>query len=142
LVIETASVDKVVKVCEEALKGMGLKVTKEERHKDGTTSVMAKERAFIPLTMRVLSYPFSLGEYIKSAQRAGLHVVISPCGDGVRVLSCGIALDEVSGKPATYTKEETIEEITDFMEATDFENKFINKIKAAFPNYRDVKQEE
>lgn len=142
LIIKDEPIDKIIKVSEDALRQIGLKVARKEKLKDGTTTVFAEERAFIPLIMKVLSYPFSLGEYIKSAQRSGLHIVISPCKEGIRVLSCGIALDEISGKTATYTKEETIEEITDLIEATDFEDKFLNAIKKAFPDYTEKKDKE
>jgi len=138
LIVKDASIQDVFKVCEKALKGMRFKITSEEKAKDGRMTVMASERALIPLTMKVLMYPFSLEEYAKSAQRSGIHVVISPEKDGIHLHSCGIALDEITGKLATFTKDEIIEEITNMREATDFENKFINKLKAAFPNITEA----
>jgi hypothetical protein len=66
-----------------------------------------------------------------------VHVVISPSEDGAIVYSCGLALDERTGKPAEYGSDEDIEEITDTMEALDFENKFAEKIKAAFPKAKE-----
>jgi hypothetical protein len=138
LVVKDSSVQDVVKVCENALKGMGLKIMSEEDAKDGHVTVMAGERALIPLMMKMLMYPFSLGEYVKSAQRSGIHVVVSPEKDGIHLNSCGIALDEITGKLATYTKDEIVEEITNMMEATDFENKFIKKVKTAFPNITEA----
>lgn len=138
LVVKDVSVQDVVKVCENALKGMRLKIMSEEDAEDGHVTVMAGEHAFVPLVMKILAYPFSLGEYIKSAQRSGLHVVVSSGEDGIHLRSCGIALDEITGKLATYTKDEIVEEITNMMEATDFENKFIKKVKAAFPNITEA----
>jgi predicted DNA-binding protein len=64
--------------------------------------------------------------------------VISPSEDGAIVYSCGIALDERTGKPAEYESDEDIEEITDTMEALDFENKFTEKIRAAFPEVKEI----
>jgi len=138
LIVKDVSVHDVFNVCENALKGMGLKTMIEENAKDGHVTVMASERALVPLVMKMLTYPFSLGEYVKSAQRSGIHVVISSEKDGIHMRSCGIALDEISGKLATYTKDEIVEEITNMMEATDFENKFIKKVKAAFPNITEA----
>jgi hypothetical protein len=136
--IPDANVDEVVEVCHRVLKEMGLKIMKTETAKEGKTTVLAGERAIVPLLVRALSFPFSLGEYIKAAQRSGVHVVVSQGQDGVRLFSCGIALDELSGKEAKYTKEEMIEEVTDTMEAWDFEGKFINRMKAAFPQMKEI----
>jgi hypothetical protein len=117
---------------------MGLKIMKTEASKEGKTTVLAGEGAVVPLLVRVLSYPFSLGDYLKAAQRSGVHVVVSQGQDGVRIFSCGIALDEISGKRAKYSKQEMIEEVTDTMEAWDFEGKFINRMKAAFPQMKEI----
>jgi len=138
LFIPEAKVDEVALACHKAFKEMGLKVTKEEKTKEGSTTELASERALVPLTLRTLLYPFSLQQYIKAAQRSGVHVVISPSEEGVTVYSCGLALDELTGKPAEYVSDEDVEEITDTMEALDFENKFIMKIKAAFPKTREI----
>jgi hypothetical protein len=49
-----------------------------------------------------------------------------------------MALDETTGKLARYTKEDLVEEVTNTMEALDFENKFINKIRVAFPKAKEI----
>jgi hypothetical protein len=67
-----------------------------------------------------------------------VHVVISPSEEGAIVYSCGLALDELTGKPAEYESDDDIEEITDTMETLDFENKFTEKIKAAFPQAKEI----
>lgn len=136
-VIKNATVDKVIDACNKALKEMGLKIMEKESTKDGKTTVLAAEGALVPLTLKVLLYPLRLGDYVKAAQRSGVHIAISPAKDGIHLYTCGIALDERTGKLAEYTKEEVMEEVTDTMEAWDFENKFINKIKAAFPNIKE-----
>jgi hypothetical protein len=138
LFIPEAKVDDVALACRKALKEMGLKVTKEEKAKEGSTTVLAVEGALLPLTLRTLLYPFSLQQYIKAAQRSGVHVVVSPSEDGVILYSCGLALDELTGKPAEYISDEDVEEITDTMEALDFENKFLKKIKETFPKTREI----
>lgn len=138
LLIPEAKVDDVASACREILKEIGLKIRKEEKTKEGNTTVMAGEGALVPLTLRTLLYPFSLQQYIKAAQRSGVHIVISPSEEGVILYSCGLALDELTGKPAEYASDEDIEEITDSMEALDFENKFLTKIKAMFPKTKEV----
>jgi hypothetical protein len=65
-------------------------------------------------------------------------VVISPSDEGVLIYSCGLALDERTGKPAKYASDTDIEEITDTMEALDFEKKFLTKIKQIFPTTRQI----
>ena len=65
-------------------------------------------------------------------------VVVSPSKDGIHVYSCGIALSEITGKRASYTKEEVAEEITDAAEAWDFENEFIKKILEHFPEAKKI----
>jgi hypothetical protein len=79
-----------------------------------------------------------MAEYIKKAQRSGMHVVVSPSKDGIHVYSCGIALSEITGKLASYTKDEVVEEVTDAAEAWDFENRFIKKILEHFPNAKQI----
>jgi hypothetical protein len=54
------------------------------------------------------------------------------------VHSCGIALSEITGKLASYTKDEVVEEVTDAMEALDFENRFIKKILKHFPKAKQI----
>ena len=137
LLIPNAKIEDVASACEKAFKEMGLKVTKEEKTKEGSTTVLASEGALVPLTLRTLLYPFSLQQYVKAAQRSGVHVVISPSEEGVIVYSCGLALDELTGKPAKYS-EEDVEEFTDTMEALDFENKFVRKMKSIFPKTREI----
>jgi hypothetical protein len=139
ILIEDVSVAEVTSFCNETLKEMRLKIKKEESSRDGKTTIFASEGALVPLISKVLLYPFSLSEYIKTAQRSGLHVVISPGKDGIHVYSCGLALDEITGKLAKYTKEEVFEEVTDTMEALDFENKFIKKITEHFPKAKQIK---
>jgi hypothetical protein len=137
-VIKNATVDKVVDACNKALEEMGLRTMEEEFTKDGKTIVLAAEGPLVPLMMKVLLYPLRLGDYVKAAQRSGIHVAVSPAKDGIHLFTCGIALDERTGKLADYSKEEVMEEVTDAMEAWDFEDKFINKIKAAFPNIKEI----
>jgi hypothetical protein len=139
VLIEDASVDEVISFCNEALKGMKLKIKREESRRDGKTTIFASEGALVPLVMKTLLFPFSLGEYVRAAQRSGMHVVVSPGKDGIHLYSCGIALDEVTGKLAKYTKDEVVEEVTDTMEALDFENKFIKKILGHFPKSKQIK---
>jgi hypothetical protein len=118
---------------------MRLRIEKEEAGKDGKMTIFASEGALVPLTLKVLLWPFSLGEYVKTAQRSGLHVVVSSAEDGVHVCVCGLALDEVSGKLAEHTKDEIVEEVTDTMEALDFENKFVKRILEHFPKAKQIR---
>jgi len=138
LVIPDAKVDDVALACHKAFKEMGLKVTETERSKEGSTTVLAGEGALVPLTLRTLLFPFSIQQYVKAAQRSGVHVVISPSKEGTIVYSCGLALDEITGKPAKHFSEEDMDEITNTMEALDFENKFLKKIKDSFPKTREI----
>jgi hypothetical protein len=138
LLIPEAKVDDVALACQKAFKEMGLKIMKTEKTREGSTTVMAEEGALVPLTLRTLLYPFSLQQYVKAAQRSGVHVVISPSEKDVIIYSCGLALDELTGKLAKYASDEDIEEITDTMEALDFENKFIMKIKTLFPKTKEI----
>ena len=137
LLVPDAKVDDVASACQRAFKEMGLKTMKTDKTADGDTTVLAGEGALVPLTLKTLLYPFSIQQYIKAAQRSGVHVVISPSKEGVIIYSCGLALDELTGKPAKYD-EEDVEEITDTMEALDFENKFLAKIKAIFPKTSEI----
>ena len=114
-----------------------MKIMQTQKTPEGSDIVLAGEGALVPLTLRTLLYPFSLQNFIKAAQRSGVHVVISPSPEGVVIYSCGLALDELTGKPAKYD-EEDVEEITDTMEALDFENKFLAKIKARFPRTKEI----
>jgi hypothetical protein len=138
LLIPGAKVDDVASACQKSLKEMRLKVIKKEETEDGNTTVLAVEGALAPLTLRTLLYPFSLQHYIKMAHRSGVHVVVSPTKDGAMIYSCGLALDELTGKPADYISDEDVEELTGMMEAIDFENKFIKKIKKLFPKTKEM----
>jgi hypothetical protein len=117
---------------------MKLKIEKEESTRDGKTTIFAREGALVPLVLKTLLFPFSMSEYVKAAQRSGLHVVVSPGEDGIHVYSCGIALDEVTGKLAKYTKDEVTEEVTDMIEALSFEDRFIKGLLKRFPKARQV----
>jgi hypothetical protein len=138
LVVPDAKVDDVTLACQKAFKEMGLKVMKTERTKEGSTTVLAGEGALVPLTLRTLLFPFSIQQYVEAAQRSGVHVVISPSKEGTMIYSCGLALDEITGKPAKSFSDEDMDEITNTMEALDFENKFIKKIKELFPKTKEV----
>lgn len=138
LLVPEAKLEDVTAACQKTLKEMGLKVMKTEKTKEGTTDVLAGEGALVPLTLRTLLYPFSIQQYVKAAQRSGVHIVISPSDKGVIIYSCGLALDELTGKLAEYMSEEDVEEITDTMEALDFENKFVTKIKEMFPKTQEA----
>jgi hypothetical protein len=98
----------------------------------------AAEGALVPLTLRTLLYPFSLQQYVKAAQRSGVHVVLSPSEGGVILYSCGLALDELTGKPAKHVSDEDEEEITGTLEALDFEDKFLGKIRTVFPKTKEI----
>jgi hypothetical protein len=138
LLVPDAKLDEVVVAAHRIFKEMGLKITEEKKTEEGKISVMAREGALVPLTLRVLLYPFSLEQYIRAAQRSGVHVVISPSEEGVAIYSCGLAIDELTGKPFEYASDEDIAEVTDTMEALDFENRFLKKMKAIFPKTREV----
>ena len=137
LLVQGATIEEVTSECQKAFKEMVLKTMKTEKTSNGSTDVLAGEGALVPLTLRTLLYPFSAQQYVKAAQRSGVHVVISPAENGVMIYSCGISLDELTGKPSKYD-EDDVEEITDTMEAIDFENKFVARIKAVFPKTLEV----
>ena len=92
----------------------------------------------MPLTLRTLLYPFSIEQYVKAAQRSGVHVVLSTSKEGVMLYSCGLVLDELTGKPAKHVSDEDEEDITGTLEALDFENKFLGKIRTVFPKTREI----
>ena len=138
LLVPDAKVDEVAQACRKAFKSMGLRVMKTEMTAEGTSTLLAREGALVPLTLRTLLYPFSLQQFVKAAQRSGVHVVISPKEEGTLIYSCGLALDELTGKPAKYLSDEVVEEMTDTMEALDFENKFLKKIKELFPKTKEI----
>ncbi len=136
-IIPNVTVDKVIEVCCGLFKKMGLKILKDTI-RGGRTTVLAGEGALLPLTLRTLLFPFNLGEYVKTAQRSGVHVVASKESDGVHLRACGVALDEVSGKLEKYTKDEIMEEATGMLEAWDFENKFVSMLRTEFPELKEA----
>ncbi|HVP16230.1 MAG TPA: hypothetical protein VMT42_02570 [candidate division Zixibacteria bacterium] len=81
---------------------MRLKIKEQESTRDGKITIFASESAVVPLVMSVVLFPLSLIEYVKRAQRSGLHIVVSPSKDGIHVYSCGLALDEVTGRLEVY----------------------------------------
>ncbi len=139
LLIVNTNVDKVVNACHTTLKEIGLKVMKTESTKEGKTTLFAGEGRLVPLLTKALLYPLGLDDYIPSAQRSGIHIMISPRADGIHVIVCGIALDEMTAKLEEYTKEDFIEEVTDTLEAWDFEEKFIKKLLKSFPKSKELK---
>jgi hypothetical protein len=139
VLVKDASVDEVVSFCNQALKEMKLRIDKEEPSQDGKTTIFASEGALLPLTLKVLLRPFDLYEYVKKAQRSGLHVVVSSDEAGVHVYSCGIALDEITGKLAKYTKDKIVEEVTNTLDELDFENKFVKRILEHFPKAKQIR---
>jgi len=138
LLVPDAKIEDVAMACQKVFKEMGLRVMKTERTKDGSSTVLAGEGALVPLTLRTLLFPFSIQQYVKAAQRSGVHVVISPSKEGTVIYSCGLALDEVTGKPAKSFSEEDMDDITNTMEALDFENKFIKRMKELFPKTEEI----
>jgi len=138
LLIPEAKIDEVVPACEKALKEMGLKIMETEKTKEGSTVVMAGENAFVPLVLRTLLYPFSLEQYVKAAQRSGVHVVLSTSDQGVILYTCGLVLDELTGKPVEQISDDDEEDITGTLEALDFENKFLGKIRKVFPKTKEI----
>jgi len=138
LLIHGTDVDQVVNACHKALGEMGLKIRKVESTKEGRTTVFAGEGALVPLMTKAFLHPLGLDDYVRSAQRSGIHIVISAGEDGIHLVACGIALDEVTGELEEYTKEDFMEEVTDTLEATDFEDKFVNKILARFPMTEEI----
>jgi hypothetical protein len=137
LYIPDAKISKIVDVCNQALKEMKLKVIEEKSDGEGETTILAGEGALIPLLMKVLLHPIGLDDYIRAAQRSGIHIIISPSKKGVHLYTCGIALNEVTGKLKEYTKEDIIEEVTDTLEESNFEDLFIKKIKTTFPKIKE-----
>ena len=138
LLIRGTNVDEVVNACHKALREMGLKIRKVESTKEGRTTVFAGEGALVPLLTKAFLYPLGLDDYVRSAQRSGIHIVISAGEDGIHLVACGIALDEVTGELEEYTKDDLMEKVTDTLEAWDFEDKFINKISARFRKIEEI----
>jgi hypothetical protein len=138
LLVPDAKIDEVASVCHKIFKEMGLNVIQSETSNEGSTTVLAGEGALLPMTVKTLLFPFSLQQFIKAAQRSGVHVVISPSKEGTIIYSCGLAIDEFTGKPAKFASDEEVTEITNTMEALDFENKFLKKIRQVFPSIREM----
>jgi hypothetical protein len=134
--IKGVSIDQVGSESHRILKEIGLKLKKEATI-DGNTSIFAAEGALVPITMRVISYPLRLSEYISSAQRAGIHILLTPAPDGVNMYVCGFSVGDLSGRPEKYP-EVSIEEVTDTLKALDFEEKFINTIVSSFADIKEV----
>jgi len=135
--IKGATADQVISESHKAMKDLGLNV-KREATIDGKTSVFAVEGALVPIVMRVISYPWKMSEYVKSAQRAGIHVLVSQAPDGVYLYACGLSVNDLTGRPEKYP-EITVEEITDTLKALDFEEKFIKTVLAAFSDVQELK---
>jgi hypothetical protein len=138
LLIDDSTVEEVVKVSHDILKDMGLKIMKEESTKEGRITVFAGEGALVPLVTKGLLAPLGLDNYTRAAQRSGVHVVVLPSEKGIYLYVCGLALDEATGEPEKYSKEDLLEEVTDTLEAWDFEEKFIRKILTKFPKIKEV----
>lgn len=133
LFIPDVKMDKIIDVCNQALKEMKLHLIEEKSDAEGKTSILAGEGALIPFLLKVMLHPVGLDDYVRAAQRSGVHIVISPSRNGVHLYTCGIALNEVTGKLKEYTKEDIVEEVTDTLEEWNFEDSFIKKIKKIFP---------
>jgi hypothetical protein len=133
VLIRGSHLDAVVGAVEVALKEMGLKIKKSESFEGGKTSIFAAESAWLPITLKMITFPLTIKDYTKSAQRGGIHLLVTPSGDGVRVNVCGIALNEITGRPEKYP-EPSMEEVTDTLKSLDFEEKFINNLRFSFPD--------
>jgi hypothetical protein len=139
--VPDVKVDEVASACKVIFKEMGLRAMKTEKSDEGSTTVLAGEGALVPLTLRTLLYPFSIQHYVKAAQRSGVHVVISPSEKGTVIYSCGLALDELTGKPARFSDED-LDEITNTLEALDFESNFVKKMKGLFPKMEEMEYQQ
>jgi hypothetical protein len=51
----------------EPTKGIRLRIEKEESSQDGKATIFASEGAIMLVTLKVLLFPFSSGEYVKTA---------------------------------------------------------------------------
>ncbi len=133
LIIKGSTTEAVVGAVEVALKNMGLKIKKSETFEGGKSSIFAAEGAWLPILFRALTLPLTIKDYSKSAQRGGIHLLVAPSDEGVRVNVCGLALSELTGRPEKYP-EPSMEEVTDTLEALDFEEKFISNLRLSFPD--------
>jgi hypothetical protein len=136
--IKNASADKVISESHKALVNIGLKL-KKESSLDGKTSMFAAEGALVPITLKVITYVWNLSEYMKSAQRAGIHVLVVPSSEGVYMYVCGFSIGNITGRPEKYP-EVSVEEVTDTLNALNFEEKFVNAMTSAFPELEEVSQ--
>jgi hypothetical protein len=134
--IRNATVDQVVVEANRALQEIGLKI-KNESVVDGKTSIFAAEGALAPITMKILTYPLWWSEFLRSAQRSGVHILIAPGAEGVYFYVCGISLVNLRGRPEKYS-EVTIEEVTDTLKSLDFEEKFIKTVISVFPQTEEL----
>ena len=136
--IPEMSVEKVVEVCQASLREMKLHTIDENTDANGHTTILAGEGALVPLITKALLNPLGLDDFVKTAQRSGIHIVASPEDGGVHLILCGVALDETSGKLEDYSKEDFVEQLTDTVESLEFEKKFIAKIMRVFPGIRKI----
>jgi hypothetical protein len=141
--IPKASPAQVLDTINKALRDIGLKVTEEKVTEKGKTTILAAEGRIVPLIMKFLLTAIEaiappIEDYIRAAQRSGVHVVIQPAKNGITLSVYGIALNELSGKQDRYSKDEITEEVTDTLEAWEFEKKFIDKIKTKFPEIKEI----
>jgi hypothetical protein len=138
-VIRNATAEQVVDGCRQAVGEMGLQVIREESTDDGQISVLAGEGALVPFVVKALQVPLGLDDFVRAAQRTGVHIGISPQEEAIHLYVCGIALEETSGKFERFTEADLMEQVTDTMEAWDFKDQFAQKIKARFPKIEEVK---
>lgn len=135
--IRGSSLEAVVEGVEAALKEMGLKVKKSETSEGGKTSIFAAEGAWLPIILKTISFPITIKDYTQSAQRGGIHVLVTPSNEGVLVNVCGLALTEVTGRPEKYP-EPSMEEVTDTLKSIKFEENFINNLRLSFPDLQEL----
>ena len=135
-IIRNVTVDQVVEEANKALGEMGLKI-KKEAVIEGKTSIFATEGALVPVVLKILTYPLGWYDFLRSAQRSGVHVLVAPGDDGVHIYVCGISLGPVHGRPEKYP-EITIKEVTDTLKDLDFEENFIKKVISVFPQAEEV----
>jgi hypothetical protein len=126
-------VEAVVAAVNTALQNMGLKIKNSETFEGGKSSIFATEGAWLPIILRIFTLPLTVKDYTQSAQRGGIHLIVTPSDEGVRVNVCGLALDEITGRPETYP-EPSMEQVTDTLKSLDFEEKFISNLMISFPD--------
>ncbi len=136
-VIKDVSVEEVIHACNKILREMDLKIVEEVTSQRGLTTILAGEGALVPLITSALLNPLGLDDYLQTAQRTGIHVVISPEKHGVNLYVCGVAFDEIRGKKK-HTKEEVMEEVTETIESWHFEDRFTKKMCVVFPNMQEM----